>query len=192
MNELTGLKPKTCINHIEGENGDMIKKPSITANIVKDHFCSIHRTVNNRAQPGSNVHVDRLKTANHSELQNNNFKIPFVTCAFVENQLTKLDITKTSGSDGISHTFLKLAAPIISSVLPQIFNLSIAKSDFPSPFKLANVIPIHKRGPKADHFNYRPISMLPITSLILERHVNYWLKRVLRNKFTVISKTIRF
>ena len=26
MNELTGLKPKTCINHIEGENGDMIKK----------------------------------------------------------------------------------------------------------------------------------------------------------------------
>jgi len=60
---------------------------------------------------------------------------------------------------------------IISHVLTQIFNLSIAKSDFHSPFKLAKVIPIHKRGLKADHSNYRPISILPMISLI---NINYW------------------
>ena len=76
---------------------------------------------------------------------------------------------------------------MIISVLAQCFNLSIAKSDFPSPFKLAKAIPIHKFGPKAVHSNYRPISILTITSLILERHVNVWLKKY---KFTVISKTI--
>ena len=72
----------------------MIKRPSIAANIFNDHFCSIHRTFSNTAPPGSNVHVDRLKIANHSKLQNKNFKIPFVTCAFVEKQLAKLDIMK--------------------------------------------------------------------------------------------------
>ena len=73
---------------------------------------------------------------------------------------------------------------MILSVLTQFFNLSIAKSDFSSPFKLAKAIPIHKFGPKAVHSNYRPISILTITSLILERHVNVWLKQY---KITVIK-----
>jgi len=57
MNELTGLKHKTCTNHIEDENGDMIEKPSITAHIFNDHFCIIHWTFSNTAQPGSNIHT---------------------------------------------------------------------------------------------------------------------------------------
>ena len=36
-----------------------------------------------------------------------------------------------------------------------------------------------KKGPKLDYTNYRPISVLPITSLILERHVNLHLKAYL-------------
>ena len=61
-----------------------------------------------------------------------------------------------------------MAAP----ALKQIFNLSISKAEFPSPFKLARVVPIHKKGPTIDFTNYRPISVLPITSRIFERHVN--------------------
>ena len=62
MNELSSLKPYTCTDHIKDKNDDMVKKPSIAANIFNDHFCSIHRTVSNRAQPGSNIYVDGVKT----------------------------------------------------------------------------------------------------------------------------------
>jgi len=58
-----------------------------------------------------------------------------------------LDISKYTGSDHISETFLKMAAPIIAPVLTQIFNLRISKAEFPSPFKLARVVPIHKKVP---------------------------------------------
>ena len=46
-------------------------------------------------------------------------------------------------------------------------------------YKPLLVVPIHKKGPKLDYTNYRPISVLPITSLLLERHVNLHLKAYL-------------
>ena len=95
------------------------------------------------------------------------------------SQLIPLDISKSTGSDQISAKFLQMAAPIIAPALTQIFNLSISKAQFPSPFKLARAVPIHNKGPKLDYTNYRPISVLPITSLILERHVNLHLKAYL-------------
>ena len=41
-----------------------------------------------------------------------------------------------------------MAAPIIAPALTQIFNLNINKADFPSPLKLARVVPLHKKVPK--------------------------------------------
>ena len=113
------------------------------------------------------------------KLNNQHFSIPYITCDFVYSQLIHLDISKSTGSDQISAKFLIMAAPIIAPALTQIFNLSICKTEFPSPFKLARVVPIHKKGPTLDYTNYRPISVLPITSLILERHVNLHLKAYL-------------
>jgi len=46
-------------------------------------------------------------------------------------------------------------------------------------FKVAKVIPIYKKGDKHDNSNYRPICILPVTSLILERQVSNYLKKYL-------------
>ena len=91
---------------------------------------------------------DKLKLVGSSrvwlELNNQHFSIPYITFDFVYSQLIHLDISKSTGSDQISAKFLQMAAPKIAPALTQIFNLSISKAEFPSPYKLARVVPIQK------------------------------------------------
>ena len=41
----------------------------------------------------------------------------------------------------------------------------------PDELKEARVFPIHKGGPSEDPSNYRPISILPVVSKVIEKHV---------------------
>ena len=109
------------------------------------------------------------------------FSIPLVTTDYVEGQLRLLDTGKSTGTDGISARFLKLSASIIAPVLAKIYNYSIKTCIFPQVFKTAKVVPIYKKGSKNDKNNYRPISILPIISLIFERHVSLHLKQYFEN-----------
>ena len=59
----------------------------------------------------------------------------------------------------------------IVTPLAHICNISISTGVFPSSFKLAKVIPVHKKEDKTVVSNYRPISILPSFSKILERIV---------------------
>ena len=85
--------------------------------------------------------------------------------------LQALDVKKSSGADGISALMLKRTAPAIASSLKELFNLSISTGKFPSDWKFARVVPIPKAGARDNPANYRPISLLPIISKILERHI---------------------
>ena len=53
--------------------------------------------------------------------------------------------------------------------LMYIFNLSLAKGIFPDDLKIARVTPVFKAGKENEVGNYRPISILPCFSKILER-----------------------
>ena len=56
--------------------------------------------------------------------------------------------------------------------LKYLFNLSIEKGVFPDGLKIARVTPIYKGEGSSDVSNYRPISVLPCFSKILE-HIMY-------------------
>ena len=57
-------------------------------------------------------------------------------------------------------------------ILTNIFNLSLSTGTFVSYFKKAKVIPIFKKGNPKLVENYRPISILPVCSKILEKIVH--------------------
>ena len=80
------------------------------------------------------------------------------------------------GCDGISPKMLKSTAENSASPLAMLFNLSISTGNYPSAWKKARVVPVPKSGDPSLVNNYRPISILPVVSKTLEKHVKalYW------------------
>ena len=76
---------------------------------------------------------------------------------------------KSPGNDDISPSVVKRVGPFITTPLAHIFNLSLSTGTFPSALKIAKVIPIFKKDDPHTFSNYRPISLLPCFSKILER-----------------------
>ena len=89
----------------------------------------------------------------------------------VTQQLSNLKISKSSSVDNIPGKVLKLAVSIIAPSLTWIFNLSIKTGVYVNEWKKARVVPIYKFNDRQRCENYRPISILPVVSQILERSV---------------------
>ena len=85
--------------------------------------------------------------------------------------MKSLDSSKSTGIDGISPNMLNLASNVLLPSLLQMINISLHTGVFPDVLKEARVFPIHKGGPSEDPSNYRPISILPTASKVIEKHV---------------------
>ena len=83
---------------------------------------------------------------------------------------TKLLKSKSSyGYDKLSMKLIKGIIDKISLPLSLIFNKSFSTGLFPEGLKIARIIPVLKSGDKNDIKNYRPISLLPSLSKIIEK-----------------------
>ena len=87
----------------------------------------------------------------------------------IEKIIKSLDSNKSSDIYGMSPKLLKILSPAISETLSNIFNESFALGVLPDHMKLAMITPIFKGGSKLDVSNYRPVSVLPIISKVLEK-----------------------
>ena len=86
----------------------------------------------------------------------------------VEKIINNLKIT-SPGYDDIHSKIIKQISMIIAMPLSHIINCSLISGIVPSKLKIAKVIPIFKNGHRGDMCNYRPISVLPCFSKILEK-----------------------
>ena len=73
------------------------------------------------------------------------------------------------GIDNISTEVLLLTYQVILDHLTFFFNLCLSTAVFPDQLKIAIIKPIYKSGNRHIFNNYRPISLLPIFSKILEK-----------------------
>ena len=89
----------------------------------------------------------------------------------VENHLKNLDINKSPGPDHLSPRILKECALELSNSLCNLFNKSFHSGSLPSDWKIAHIIPVHKKGPKHKKKNYRQISLASITCKTAEKIV---------------------
>ena len=83
-------------------------------------------------------------------------------------KLKKMKDNKSPGVDGISQKMLKEIAEEISIPLAKVFNLSIQEGIVPLKWKIANVVPIFKKGNRCKPENYRPVSLTSVVCKLLE------------------------
>ena len=87
----------------------------------------------------------------------------------INDIISTLDVSKSSGPCCIPTKLLKLVSDEISHPFSDICNSSFNQGVFPDKNKIAKVMPCHKNGSTKDVNNYRPISLLSTFSKIIEK-----------------------
>ena len=99
------------------------------------------------------------------------FSLKAVSPDQVSKIIKGLKNSKSSGVDNIDTYIVKLIADEALPAITHIINLSIQEAVFPTLYKAAKIIPLHKKEDPLDVKNYRPVAILCIISKIIERAI---------------------
>jgi len=83
--------------------------------------------------------------------------------------LHHLDVRKSMGLDEIHPRILRKLAEVLSKPLSIIYQQSWLNREVPHDWKLADVMPIYKKGQKEDPGNYRPVSLTSVLGKVMEQ-----------------------
>ena len=137
------------------------------ANCFNNFFCNIGPTLANSIEnPPNKCFTDYLK-------QNilSSFTFNTITIESTAKIINKLKSKSSSGHDDLSSIQLKYIIKEIIVILTRIINQFLCTGIVPNSLKIAKITPIYKKGDHHLTDNYRPISLLPIVSKVLEKVV---------------------
>ena len=157
--------PPTQLFH----NGNLSTKPSDISKIMNEFFINKVNTLRSNlpANQGDPLQGVRKMMQNASC----SFKLKCLHPDEVLKIINNVKSSKSSGMDEIDSTVLKLGKAQLLPAITHIVNLSISSGCFPSTWKCAKVIPLHKKDERTNPKNFRPVALLPILSKILERAI---------------------
>ena len=165
INELLGKQKKQSkVNEIKlGEN--ILNNPRDIAEGFNNYFSNISPDLASQIQTSTSNFETYVKIAT-SEFA----AFQHTTVDNVYQLLSRISSNKATGIDKILCKMIRMAAPAIADSLTYIFNQAITLASFPDEWKIARVIiPLFKSGHRNMPGNYRPISILPTISKIMER-----------------------
>ncbi|GAB0209005.1 mitochondrial enolase superfamily member 1 [Grus japonensis] len=87
----------------------------------------------------------------------------------VSDLLHHLDTHKSMGSDGIHPRILRELVEVLTKPLSIIHQQSWLTREVPVDWKLANVMPIHKKGWKEDWRTYRLVTLTSVPGKVMEQ-----------------------
>lgn len=162
IDKLIGKEKSKCENICLNIEGKIIDDSFAIATNFNDYF------LNNIQKMAQNFHIAHpLLTISDKS----GFNLSSITKTKVEKIITVLNNSKAKDIYGLDTSFLKQYKDIFSDPLTIMINQSISEGIFPAALKPAIVTPIFKSGNKQDMNNYRPISILPAASKVLEKTV---------------------
>lgn len=143
-------------------DGENVRDPRVLAGIFASQFQLInHPSVDvDNTRPG--VMLNRVS---HTI-----FLYP-TTPQEVQNIISKMPSKYSTGIDSIPTVLLKQVSEFVCHPLAELINRCFRQGVFPDRLKIAKIIPIHKKGAHDVAANYRPVSLLPAFSKVVERAI---------------------
>ena len=141
------------------------------ANSFNSFFASVGAQLSSSIEQSDNI--PSFETYLDSNTRSHpNFRFIPVDEKLVLALITNLPNKTSSGIDNISNKLLKQIKHIIVQPLTLIINQSLTSGIYPDKFKISKVTPLHKKDDRTAISNYRPISLLPTMSKIIERVIH--------------------
>ena len=154
-----------CFKH----NGKTFTSKENICNEFNKYFANIGSSLAEKIPPTSKSVSEFLP---HNNIVNS-FCLHPTTPQEVVTTIKLLKPKTSSGFDEISAKFIKSCyLDAIANPLTYIINQSFEMGIFPSDMKIAKVLPIYKTNDPTTFKNYRPISLLPTFSKIIEKLVH--------------------
>ena len=129
------------------------------------HFCQS----NNFDAEVKKTTINKIMNLSDERVKDS-FSFSCVTPAEVEATIQKIR-SNAIGVDEIPISFIKLILPYIIQPFTNIINQSLMSGIYPNIWKRAHVLPLPKKSNPTSKEDYRPISILPALSKVLERIV---------------------
>ena len=161
--------------------------------LIADSFCNFFSTVANKlktsAIPFTNfIWCSQNKLTDRMTPTTSNFSFNYTSVIIIHEYLRQLKVKKAAGLDNIPPRMIRDGASVLSKPLAHIINLSLKCGTVPSEWKIAKINPLFKSGKTSDLNNYRPISILPIFSKIMEKVVHHQLIEYLEHHKLLYNK----
>ena len=145
-------KENSGVSALKDKNGTLQNDGKTKANILNEQFSDVFNKNEDQSTIPNKGH-SKYPTMPNIQVDINGAK----------KLLQNLNPHKATGLDGIPTRLLKELSCELAPVYTFMFNASLNQGKILSDWKKANVIPVFKKGNKANPENYRPISLTCIT-----------------------------
>jgi hypothetical protein len=145
-------------------NGKLFTDQNIVVDKMNKYFINVADNLAKEIpQPNSNFQDYLVNPNEHS------IYLTEISPDEINKIIKNLGLNKAGDIYGNTTNLVKLGGPVLIQILTVLFNKSLDQGVFPSALKTSKVVPIHKGDSIFTVSNYRPISLLPIFSKILEK-----------------------
>ena len=203
---------KTIKSHFSDKTGNSEKISLVDDNIIlsddkviaetfSDYFSNVisnleipfNRELLSNTEGGKNpLEKATLAYRNHPSIQmiegnykdQSKFSFTEITEEEISNEILSLNSAKASQQSDFPTNILKNNVDIYAFYLQNILNKCLNVSVFPDAMKIAEVTPVFKKNDRISKENYRPVSVLPVTSKIFEKCIYKQLEMFFKDKLS--------
>jgi len=146
---------------VKRHGGIIHNDAKIKANLLNDQFISV---ISRESENSPAAHLEGNPYPDISPITFRNKGI----LKLLKNLLTH----KATGPDGIPTHLLKVTAEESATALQLIYQASVEQETVPLDWKKADIIPVFKKGDRANPSNYRRISLTSVCCKVMEHIVH--------------------